>query len=193
MDPIRATDGKEALRKEFLRRRAAVPPEERQQKSLAASERVLGLDTYRAARAILAYRPIGAELDPGPIIAHAVSSGRLVYYPRVVDAGLEFAATVDPHPGRGSPAAGAALESTVVLVPGVAFDHRGVRLGRGGGHYDRALAQLRHGVRVGLAFEIQLAPELPRDPWDVLMDCIVTEARVLCIDDTGCVSRQDRP
>jgi len=191
MEPIRARNDKAALRKEFLRRRAALPPEERERKSLAAAEFVLELDTYRAARAILAYRPIGAELDPGPIIAHAVSSGRLVYYPRVVDSGLEFAATLDTPAGGGIPSSSGERESTVVLVPGVAFDHCGVRLGRGGGHYDRALVRLRDAVRVGLAFEIQVAAELPRDPWDVPMDCIVTEARVLCVDNTRCVSRRD--
>jgi 5-formyltetrahydrofolate cyclo-ligase len=65
------------------------------------------------------------------------------------------------------------------LVPGLGFDQRGVRLGRGSGWYDRALARHPQGVRVGLAYEFQLVPSLPEATWDVRMNAVVTEARVL--------------
>ena len=70
----------------------------------------------------------------------------------------------------------------VALVPGVGFDASGIRLGRGAGFYDRALVELRslgHVYVVGLAFECQVVPVLPSDPWDQRVDVVVTERRVV--------------
>ena len=64
-------------------------------------------------------------------------------------------------------------------MPGLAFDARGVRLGRGAGCYDRGLARHPHAARIGLAYEMQVVPALPEAAWDVRMDAVVTEARVL--------------
>lgn len=64
------------------------------------------------------------------------------------------------------------------FVPGVAFDARGNRLGRGGGFYDRALAHA-HGLKVGVAWEFQLVDRVPAEDLDVRMDVIVTEQRVM--------------
>ncbi len=64
-------------------------------------------------------------------------------------------------------------------MPGVAFDVRGRRLGRGGGWYDRTLAPFDVAWRLGLAFDFQVVPALPAEPWDVGMHAIVTERRVL--------------
>ena len=73
-----------------------------------------------------------------------------------------------------------ATEIDLVVVPGVAFDAAGRRLGRGRGHYDATLAGLPAGAaRIGLAFELQLVPEIPEEPHDVRLDAVVTEARVL--------------
>jgi 5-formyltetrahydrofolate cyclo-ligase len=70
----------------------------------------------------------------------------------------------------------------VVLVPGVAFDEAGGRLGRGGGFYDRSLAALRATgavYAVGLAYEAQMAARVPRDAWDEPVDVVATERRLL--------------
>ena len=62
----------------------------------------------------------------------------------------------------------------------VAWDARGGRLGRGGGFYDRLFAELTNGVtRVGLAYEFQECPEIPCEPWDVCLDYVITERRVV--------------
>jgi 5-formyltetrahydrofolate cyclo-ligase len=66
------------------------------------------------------------------------------------------------------------------LVPGLAFDAAGGRLGRGGGHYDATLAAMPlRAPRIGLAFEAQIVPEVPREAHDVALDAVVTEDRVL--------------
>jgi 5-formyltetrahydrofolate cyclo-ligase len=67
----------------------------------------------------------------------------------------------------------------VVVLPGLAFDLRGYRLGRGAGYYDRSLPALGPGARrIGLAFECQVVECMPADPHDVPVDRIVTEDRV---------------
>jgi 5-formyltetrahydrofolate cyclo-ligase len=66
----------------------------------------------------------------------------------------------------------------VVIVPGLAFDERGNRLGRGGGFYDRFLATTP-AFRIGVCFEVQLASSVPAGPLDVPMDAVVTERRVI--------------
>ena len=66
----------------------------------------------------------------------------------------------------------------VVLVPGLAFDPKGQRLGYGQGFYDRLLLHMR-ALRVGLAFDFQLLAEVPSFPHDLPVDCVVTDHRVL--------------
>jgi len=70
----------------------------------------------------------------------------------------------------------------IAIVPGVGFDHCGMRLGRGRGFYDRALTQLRQAGNVhavGLAFECQIVADLPSDAWDQRVDVVVSDTRVL--------------
>jgi 5-formyltetrahydrofolate cyclo-ligase len=79
----------------------------------------------------------------------------------------------------------------VLIAPGVGFDRTGVRLGRGGGHYDRAIRQYRPPVAVvGLAFAFQVISSLPRREWDEAVDFIVTELEV--VDCVGGSTRQAR-
>jgi 5-formyltetrahydrofolate cyclo-ligase len=66
-----------------------------------------------------------------------------------------------------------------VVLPGVAFSEDGLRLGRGGGYYDATLRELPGAARVGLAFDVQIVPTLPREAHDAPMDAVVTETRVL--------------
>jgi 5-formyltetrahydrofolate cyclo-ligase len=70
-------------------------------------------------------------------------------------------------------------EIDCVVLPGVAFSEDGHRLGRGGGYYDATLARMARAARVGVAFDAQLVPTLPREPHDAALDAIVTEARLL--------------
>jgi 5-formyltetrahydrofolate cyclo-ligase len=74
---------------------------------------------------------------------------------------------------------------TVLLMPGLAFDQRGARLGRGGGHYDRFLREARRKrgglAAIAMAFELQMVADVPLDEHDELVDWIVTEARVIDI------------
>ena len=68
-------------------------------------------------------------------------------------------------------------ENVCWLVPGLAFSESGCRLGRGAGYYDRLFLRFPQGKRIGIAWEMQLLPEIPAEPWDIPMDYIVTESR----------------
>lgn len=74
----------------------------------------------------------------------------------------------------------ASEELAGILVPGIAFDENGHRMGRGRGYYDRYLSKF-NGKKIGVCFEIQVLPEIPRDPHDVRMDVVITDERILRI------------
>lgn len=78
------------------------------------------------------------------------------------------------------------MAPAALLVPLLAFDRRGFRLGYGGGYYDRTLAELRRGgsiLAVGLAFAAQEVERVPADPWDMPLDLVATEQGVIVMAD----------
>lgn len=141
--------------------------------SAEACARVTGLPSFTQAQHIVAYAAMDGELDPAPLVAAALAAGKSVYLPAT---GADRFERTDA--GARSPLS-PTTDDVVFLVPGLAFDPRGVRLGRGRGWYDRLLAQHPRGIRIGLAYEFQVVPCLPEAPWDVRMHAVVTEARLL--------------
>ena len=141
--------------------------------SLAVCERVLDLARYRDARDVVVYAAIGNEIDPMLIAERASAAGKAVYLPAGDPERFEFVAraTADVLPETAA--------DVLFLVPGVAFDERGARLGRGRAWYDRALARHPHGLRVGLAYDFQVVPVLPRARWDIGVHAVVTETRLV--------------
>lgn len=135
------------------------------------------------AKIVAFYHPLKDEISPYPILER-LGPGQRAVLPWFLDrdARMMFreAPAVTPSPwGVLQPAASAeALAPDLVLVPLVAADRRGARIGHGKGHYDRALAHLREGgtiVTIGLAWEPQILKEpVPADPWDVPLDAIAT-------------------
>jgi 5-formyltetrahydrofolate cyclo-ligase len=194
-------DAKRALRSELIARRARLSPDERAEASRAIAARIEDLPAFRDARRVALYAALGTEVDPAEIARRAIARGVRVAFPRVAvppargpgpQAGWErrlaFAFCAPEELVRGplgaaEPPAGAPEvdpgELGCIVMPGVAFSEDGLRLGRGGGYYDATLRALEAVPRVGLAFEVQLVPTLPREPHDALVDAIVTESRVL--------------
>jgi len=182
---------KRELRTRLLAVRLRLPPQEREEAALQAAEHLQGLAEFGSARTVALYSPLGSEIDPGSISARAAATGKRVLYPRVVpnERRLVFAAcppedlvagplgTREPPPQAPTvPLASIDL----VVVPGLAFDSAGRRLGRGRGFYDTTLAALGQGtLRVGLAFELQIIPVVPHEPHDSPLDVVVTERRVM--------------
>jgi len=163
--------------------RQAVPAETRGEWSKVICERVCRSPLFRRATHVVAYVPCGAEVDPAGAAAAAVGTGRTLYYP-AADGRLEARRARDVGVCADGQTADLETlsrndEDVLFLVPGVGFDEAGARLGRGGGWYDRVLARFACAGRLGLAFELQLVPALPADPWDVAMHAVVTEQRVI--------------
>ena len=180
---------KQVLRRRLRAARVDLPPRVAAELGAAICARVLGMPAFLGAHALVAYAPVENEVDPGALVGVALAGGKSVYYPRRTAGDVEFleSAPTDlapgsstiPEPRSGTPLPSDGGEGVVFLVPGLAFDARGVRLGRGAGCYDRGLARHPHAARIGLAYEMQVVPALPEAAWDVRMDAVVTEARVL--------------
>jgi 5-formyltetrahydrofolate cyclo-ligase len=187
---MKADVEKRELRERMLGARAALTAAERSRAAEAIAGRVAALPAWGSARSVALYAAMGAEVDTSPLAARAVAEGKRLAWPRVRNGArnLEFAAcevaALVPGPlGTREPPANAtpvpAGEIDLVVVPGLAFDGQGRRLGRGGGHYDATLATLRHAAAVGLAHEVQLVPAVPSEPHDARVGTVVTEARTL--------------
>jgi 5-formyltetrahydrofolate cyclo-ligase len=163
---------KRRLRGRMEERRAALSTADADVRSRAACERAVALPAFLAARHVVAYVALGRELDPAMLIARARAAGKAVYLPRTRSSPPGFTAA----DGSALPAD---VTAVLFVVPGVAFDARGVRLGRGGGWYDRALAAYPGAVRLGLAYDFQVLDLLPEAAWDVRMHAVVTDVRVV--------------
>ena len=186
---------KAALRRELLARRDAVP--QREEKSRAVGDGVLALPAYQKARQVLLYLSKGSEVDTWKVFARALAEGKEVYAPRCLDGegtmGF-FQVTSpqellqgrfglwEPDPRRCAP--WRRREGALCLVPGIAFDRQGYRLGYGKGYYDRFLASFS-GTAAGLCFRELALERLPRGPQDRRVDVLVTEAGVLPIGKEG--------
>jgi len=140
---------------------------------------------------VAGYSVSGSEIDPAPALAAFAALGASIALPCAFSAAEPIAfrrwSPGDPLvPGLGGiaqphPSAPEARPD-LVLVPLVGADMRRNRLGQGAGHYDRALALLRAGGPcrfIGLAWDIQIVPHIPTDPWDVPLDLVVTPTRIL--------------
>ena len=155
--------------------------------SVSIVQRVRGLGCLAAARTVLSYLPVGAEVDPGWPFADTANDRVRTLVPVGVSASDEPRWVAADHGDRAAPRDSALVARdlaypVVALVPGVGFDRAGVRLGRGAGFYDRALAELRDAGPVhaiGLAFECQIVSSLPRDSWDQRVDLIASERCVV--------------
>jgi 5-formyltetrahydrofolate cyclo-ligase len=178
---------KSEWRRELLAARASIPTHVRTGYAQAITERARRLACFEGAAAVLGYEAIGAEVDPASLMAWASANGASTFIPgkRASDDPIWAGWPASVESGAKTWLTDALPIPIVVVVPGVGYDERGVRLGRGQGFYDRALAGIRaHGRTrvVALAFECQVVPELPVDPWDASVDFIVTESRVLECD-----------
>jgi len=155
--------------------------------AVAVANRVLTFGPYLEARTVVAYVASDHEVPVDRIVTDAWARGRAVFLPHQGCRG--FVPWLEGTPlavGRwGIPEpraerAEAPVPPALVLVPLVAWDASGSRLGRGGGFYDRVLAALPPDVtRVGIAYEFQEHCGLPRDAWDVPVHYVITERRIV--------------
>ena len=147
-------------------------------------------DAWKTAKSVFFYAPLPEEIDVWPLVRDSLRAGKTVCLPRFDAATKRYMAcqiqsVSDVISGRfgirepGSQCTAVPLNRLdLVLVPGVAFDSRGRRLGRGKGFYDHLLADAS-GTKCGVAFDEQVVTEIPVEPHDVSIDCMLTPTRWL--------------
>jgi len=162
----------------------------------AVGRHLSSLREVAATRSVALYAALPGEVSTRPFFEELRSRGRSCLLPRLTGGGeLEFAPVgqwEDLRVGRygvAEPVAGAVSlsEAGIVVVPGQAFDATGRRLGRGGGHYDRALAKLDRArcLVVGVAWSRRLVAEVPAGEGDQRVDAVVTEEGVIRTGGSG--------
>lgn len=179
-------EAKAELRKSAARRRGLLAEDVRMQAAESLAEVGLAFLPERTGAVVSGYHPIGEELDPRPLLARLAGEGHPLVLPvtprgrgrltfRCWTPGDELVAGSYgvSEPSASSPA----REPSILLVPLLAFDAGGQRLGYGAGYYDRTLAELRAAGRVtavGIAFAEQEVAAVPHDRYDQRLDWILT-------------------
>lgn len=180
---------KAAMRTEVRGRVAALSEEQRRSAAAAVVVRLQSQDIWQRAGAVLLFAPLRDELDVWPLLSIALAAGKQVGLPAFNSGTRRYEARrirdpqLDLVVGQFGIREPAELSPEMdlnpldlVLVPGLAFDARGGRLGRGKGFYDRLLAEVR-GTKCGVAFDEQLVGAVPVGPLDIPLNCIVTPSR----------------
>ncbi|MCB2019498.1 MAG: 5-formyltetrahydrofolate cyclo-ligase [Burkholderiaceae bacterium] len=183
-------EAKKALRTEILARRGAMSPGDREARALRIDARLRQVVASMAPVNVLSYVAFGTEFDTSTFNGSLMRDGVQVYLPRIDKASRELHVhrvtslvdglepgtwgILEPVPSRcprwtGSPVI------DLVLVPGVAFDLQGGRLGYGAGYYDRLLPGLGEALRVAAAFECQVVDVVPVDGHDLPVDILITD------------------
>jgi 5-formyltetrahydrofolate cyclo-ligase len=182
---------KASIRALVANRREALPAFERTEKSRLIQTRILEFPPYLDAPSIALYSATGNEVATDRIQDHALGRGKKIFYPRLEAETIRWVRLHDRNdfvagrygilePTGKEWLAADDIEGLVVFVPGVAFDPRGNRLGRGQGWYDRALAGLGgRATIIALAYDFQIRDRIPTDPWDRAVEYVVTEGRII--------------
>jgi len=184
---------KQELRAAALRKRRSIDPEELALLSSRVVANVLSLKEYREARLLISYCAKEDEVQTKPLIERALEEGKrvAVIVTDVSSKTLSFSeiesfedelapgpfGILEPKPGHLRPVSIA--QADMVIIPLVAWDEKGHRIGYGAGYFDRALSGARRVRKVGLALESQRIKKVPATSHDVPLDIIVTEKRVV--------------
>ena len=175
---------KKALRREIGAKKRAMSAEEIERASARLAEKFFQTELYRQAKAIYGYLSYNQEVRTEPILRRAQADGKRVAVPKVCGDEMRFLWLDDlqqvapgaygiPEPIADGPVA--MDETALVLMPGLAFDPEGHRLGYGGGFYDRYLADQPNHPLVALCYSFQLLDHLETEAHDVPVDLVVCD------------------
>lgn len=176
------TDTKALLRRQVRNLKAQATPQSLSLWANDICQRTLALPQWQEAHTLLLYHALPDEVNTSTLLAQALASGKQVLLPTVVANYLQLR----HYNGHTAPGAFGIQEALgpvftdfekidLAIVPGMAFDTAGHRLGRGRGYYDRLLPHLGQAHLVGLCFGFQLFPHIPSLPHDISMHQVLTE------------------
>ena len=178
---------KKALRSKIIATRRSLTDNYRQRASNRMLTVFCALPDFKEPRKVLCYAPMADEVQIRPLIEKWLSQGVTVALPRITGKGqmeavsfTDFDGLVEGDYGILTPdwEKGEIIppeKLDLILVPGIAFDTRGERLGMGGGFYDAYLARATKAKRIALAYSCQLVASVPMEEHDVLVHKIITE------------------
>jgi len=181
------------LRAEMRAKRQALTAEERHALAQAAATSVLQSLPWKKAHSVGLYIAVRGEMDTSPLLQAAWQSGKQVLLPQCMPEGPATMRFM-PCPGPEMLAPGAfgipepsynygmpEVAPDLIIVPAVAFDRKGARLGQGGGFYDRYFfrPEVAGVLRLGYIYAFQLVDHLPQEPWDLPVDAVCTEHGIL--------------
>lgn len=173
---------KQQLRKAIREKKRAMPPEEIERRSEILARMFLEAPVYRQARTLYGYLPYNQEVRTIPILEQALRDGKQVAVPKVYGDTMNFILLEDltqvakgyagiPEPIADGPVA--QDPAALVLMPGLAFDPQGHRIGYGGGFYDKFLAQEPEHPTVALCYDFQVLPHLDTQEFDIPVDLVL--------------------
>ena len=173
---------KKALRKQIRDLKRAMTQEQIQKKSFALKNLFCACKQYNEAKTIYGYLPYNQEVRTVPILEQAIADGKRVAVPKVYGDEMRFIYLDDltavaesdmgiPEPVCDDPVAND--PTALVLMPGVAFDKEGHRIGYGGGFYDKFLAAEPNHPTVALCYDFQVLPKLETEEFDIPVDLVI--------------------
>ena len=173
---------KTELRRMIREKKRAMTPAEIEEKSARLGELLRASEAYRNARSIYGYLPYNQEIRTWDLLAQALKDGKQVAVPKVYGEVMRFIyidsfSCVDagycgiPEPVADEPVADDPC--ALVLMPGLAFDKNGGRIGYGGGYYDKFLAEEPNHPTVALCYGFQVVENLPAEEFDIPVDLVI--------------------
>jgi 5-formyltetrahydrofolate cyclo-ligase len=180
---------KQTIRRNCQQLRKTLPHATQQAAARKICDLILALDRYHQATQLALYHAVNGEIDLSFLWDSAVSEGKICCMPALDNQSLVFLPATPttpstlnrlniPEPNIPLALAIPPARIDLMLIPLVAFDDRGTRLGQGGGFYDRALAQERPPCLLGVAYDFQRQPFIPAEAWDIPLTGVVTERGV---------------
>ena len=186
---------KKLLRKKILKLRDSIPPGDRIEYSTKIAECIFCESKYVRANNVLIYNHFGSEVRCDYIFSKSLKDGKNVFFPKVegeymtfykitsaeqLEAGYKGILEPFGNTGRFEQ-----IGKSIIIVPGTVFGQDGYRIGYGKGYYDKFLASVPDIYKIGVCFSVQLVDKVPRDQYDVQMDEIICENRILSKDGKG--------
>ena len=186
---------KKSIRQSIKELRQNSSSKHNENSSAQISNHIKNINIYSQAQHVGFYFALKGEVDPHNLFNSLSFTNKTAYYPKInIDNTLTFLRICEKttfiqnksgifEPQMQHEISIQPFMLDLLLVPVVAFDLNGTRLGLGGGCYDRTLTENRPKCLIGIAYEYQLYDLLPVDPWDIKLDMVVTEKNVYCMCD----------
>ena len=185
---------KRELRKHYLQVRSQIGEESAREWNRRILKTLLAMPVIARARSVMTYVSYNREVDTVEFVKFCLANGKRIAVPKADNMRKVLIASelrdferdlhvgpfkvLEPWSRELRPIDPTTID--VHIIPGVAFDEQGWRIGLGLGYYDRFLKTIApSAVKIGLAYEVQVVETLPHEPWDVCMDHVVTENRIL--------------